>query len=131
MTPRIEERVGQRLARGTELCVVADVNTVTAEVAVPQEDLAYVRAGQPATLKLNPYPTRTFEGTVTRLGARLREQGADRVLIAEVRVENPGEVLKTGMLGFGKVHAGRRSIGFLLLRHPARYFWSRLWPLLP
>ena len=89
--------------------MVADVNTVTAEVAVPQEDLAYVRAGQPATLKLNPYPTRTFEGTVTRLGARLREQGADRVLIAEVRVENPGEVLKTGMLGFGKVHAGRRD----------------------
>jgi biotin carboxyl carrier protein len=34
VTPRIEERVGQHLESGGELCVVADVRTVTAEVAV-------------------------------------------------------------------------------------------------
>jgi RND family efflux transporter MFP subunit len=131
VTPRIEERVGQLLPRGVEFCVVADIGIITAEVAVPEEDVAFVRTGQPATLKMNPYPTRTFEGTVTRVGARMREQGAERVLIAEVRVENPGETLKTGMQGVGKIRAGTRSIAFLLLRNPARYLWSRIWPLLP
>ncbi|MGE5276545.1 MAG: efflux RND transporter periplasmic adaptor subunit [Acidobacteriota bacterium] len=131
VTPRIEERVGQFFHRGEELCVVADVNTVTAEVAVPEADASLVAPGQPVSLKINPYPTRTFPGRVERLGARIREQGEDRFLIAEVRAENPGALLKTGMLGTGKIRAGTRSIATLLLRKPVRYLWRKIWPLLP
>jgi RND family efflux transporter MFP subunit len=131
VTPRIEERVGQYLKRGEELCVVADAGTVTAEVAVPESDASLLRPGEPASLKLNPYPGRTFRGVVSRVGARLREQGEDRFLIAEVRVENPDGALRTGMLGMGKVRIGRRSLATLLLRKPARYLWSKVWPLLP
>lgn len=131
VTPRVEERVGQLLRRGEELCVVADVGSVMAEVAVAEADLSLVRPGQAVSLKINPYPTRTFSGTLSRLGARVREEGEDRFLIAEVRAENPNGLLKTGMLGTGKVWAGRRSIATLLLRKPARYLWKKIWPLLP
>jgi RND family efflux transporter MFP subunit len=131
VTPRIEERVGQRLARGAELCVVADAGVVIAEVAVPEEEVSSIKTGLPAALKMNPYPTRTFAGTVSRVGARMRETGEDRVLVAEVRVENPDGALKTGMLGTGKIRAGSKSIAALLLRQPARYLWSKIWPLLP
>ena len=62
VTPRLEERVGQNLARGAELCVVADVASVTAEVAVPEGDASLIQPGQPAELKWNPYPSRTFRG---------------------------------------------------------------------
>ena len=131
VTPRIEERVGQRLARGAELCVVANSDVVIAEVSVPEEEVSSIRTGLPAALKMNPYPTRTFAGTVSRVGARLRENGQERVLVAEVRVENADEALKTGMLGTGKIRAGSKSIAALLLRQPIRYIWSRIWPLLP
>jgi cobalt-zinc-cadmium efflux system membrane fusion protein len=131
VTPRIEERVGQFFPRGEELCVIADVGTVTAEVAVPEADASLVKTGQRVSLKLNPYPTRTFGGTVARLGARVREEGEDHFLIAEVRAENPGRILKTGMLGTGKVWAGRRSVASLILRKPVRYLWRKIWPLLP
>ena len=40
-------------------------------------------------------------------------------------------MLKTGMLGTGKIRAGRRSIATLLLRKPARWLWRKIWPLLP
>jgi RND family efflux transporter MFP subunit len=131
VTPRIEERAGQYFRRGEELCVVADVGTVTAELAVPEGDISLVKRGQRVSLKMNPYPTHTFAGTVARLGARVREEGEDRFLIAEVRAENPDGVLKTGMLGTGKVWAGRRSIATLLVRRPARWLWRKIWPLLP
>jgi RND family efflux transporter MFP subunit len=131
VTPRIEERVGQRLVRGTEFCVVADAGVVIAEVAVPEEEVSSIKTGLPVALKMNPYPTRTFAGTVSRVGARLRDSGQDRVLVAEVRVENPDGALKTGMLGTGKIRAGSKSIATLLLRQPARYVWSKIWPLLP
>ncbi|HEV8255058.1 MAG TPA: GAF domain-containing protein [Vicinamibacteria bacterium] len=131
VTPRLEERVGQSLARGDELCVIADVASITAEVAIPEEDVAVVQAGQRVDLKLNPYPTRTFEGQVRRVGARIREEGQDRFAIAEVSVANTDGALKTGMLGRAKVLAGHRRIGALLARKPGRYLYSRLWPLLP
>ncbi|MEP6993075.1 MAG: GAF domain-containing protein [Acidobacteriota bacterium] len=131
VTPRIEERVGQVLARGAEFCVVADAGSLTAEVAVPEGDIALVRPGQPAILKLNTFPTRTFGGVVTRLGARLREQGDDRFLIAEVRVDGGGETIRSGMLGVGKIRTERRSIAYLLVRRPARYLWAKIWPMLP
>lgn len=131
VTPRLEERIGQLLERGTELCVVADVGTVTAEVAVPEEDAALLREGQKADVKLNPYPTRTFEGEVARVGARIREDGKDRFVIAEVRLANPEGALKTGMLGKAKVRAGNRRIITLLLRKPARWLYNKLWPMFP
>ena len=59
-------------------------------------------------VKLNPYPTRTFRGTVERVGARIREEGGERFVVAEVRLANPDGALKTGMLGRGKIVAGDR-----------------------
>lgn len=131
VTPRLEERQGQTLARGDELCVIADMGSVTAEVAVPEEEVSLIRPGQHVDLKLNPYPTRTFAAEITRLGARIREEGGERFAIAEARVANPEGALKTGMLGRAKILAGRRPIAVLLLRKPARYVYQKLWPLLP
>jgi multidrug resistance efflux pump len=131
LTPRLQERVGQSVERGAEFAVVGDVGAVTAEVAIPEPDAAYVRAGSPVALKLNPLPTRTFHATVTRVGARIREDGEDRYLVAEVNVNNSDGALKAGMVGRGKIRAGNRSIAVLLLRRPARWIYNKIWPLLP
>jgi multidrug efflux pump subunit AcrA (membrane-fusion protein) len=131
VTPRLEERVGQNLSRGAEFCVVADVGTVSVEVAVPEEDSSLLRPGQAVDVKVNPYPTRSFHGEVTRVGARIREEGKDRFVIAEVNLANSDGSLKTGMLGRAKVRAGQRKIITLLLRKPARWLYGKVWPLLP
>lgn len=131
VTPRIQERVGQNLAKGAELCVVADVATVTAEVAVPEEDAALLAPGQRAGVKLHPYPTRTFQGQVTRVGAQVREEGKERYVVAEVALPNTDGLLKTGMLGQAKIVAHRSNIATFLLRRPARWLYGKLWPLLP
>ncbi|MGH9368573.1 MAG: efflux RND transporter periplasmic adaptor subunit, partial [Thermoanaerobaculia bacterium] len=131
VTPRLEERVGQNLSRGAEFCVVADVGTVAAEVAIPEEDSSLILSGQPAEAKLFPYPTRTFSGEVIRVGARIREEGKDRFVVAEVSISNSDGLLKTGMLGRAKIRVGQRRIVTLLLRKPARWLFNKLWPLLP
>jgi GAF domain-containing protein/biotin carboxyl carrier protein len=131
VTPRLEERVGQNLPRGGELCVVADVGSVTAEVAIAEEDATLLAPKQPADVKLNPFPTRTFHGTVSLVGARVREEGESRFVIAEVRIDNPEGSIKTGTVGRAKIRVGSRSIATLLLRRPARWLWAKVWPLLP
>jgi GAF domain-containing protein/biotin carboxyl carrier protein len=131
VTPRLEERVGQNLPLGTELCVVADVGSVTAEVAIAEEDSTLLTPRQPADVKLNPFPTRTFHGIVSLVGARVREEGESRFVIAEVGIDNPDGSIKTGMVGRAKIRVGTRSIATLLLRRPARWLWAKVWPLLP
>lgn len=131
VTPRIEERVGQFLGRGAEFCVVADAKAVTTEVAVPESDAALIRVGQKATLKFHPYPGRSFRGSVERVAARIREEGDERFLIAEVAIANPEGILKTGMLGTGKISVGTRRVVTALFRKPVRYLWTKIWPLLP
>jgi RND family efflux transporter MFP subunit len=131
VTPHIEQRVGQALARGAELATVADTLGVTAEVAVPEAEAAFVKAGQPVALKLNPFPTRVFRGSVERVGAELRQEGEESFVVAEARVDNADAALRAGMLGAGKITTGRQSLGAALLRKPLRYLWLRIWPLLP
>jgi RND family efflux transporter MFP subunit len=130
VTPRIEERVGQFLTRGTELCVVADVGSVVAEVAVPEADASLIRAGEGVALKLNPYPTRLFRGKVMRPGSHVRQEGEERFVIAEVRVDSPAG-LKTGMLGKAKVSTIKVPLITAIFRKPVRYVWKRIWPILP
>ena len=87
--------------------------------------MARIRTGDRVTLKLNPYPTRGFVGTVSRVGAQVREEDKERFVIAEVKVDNPDGSLKTGMLGQAKISTRRAPVVVTLLRKPARYFWKR------
>jgi len=131
VTHRLDERVGQFLPAGAELAVLAETSFLLVEVAIPERDATLLAEGQNVTLKMNAYPTRIFRGSVSRLGAAVREEGEERFIIAETRVENPGGLLKPGMLGTAKVSTGRRPLFVALLRRPARWVASKLWPLLP
>jgi hypothetical protein len=131
VTPRIEERVGQFLTKGSEFCVVADVGNVLAEVAVPESEVSLIHSGESVALKLNPFPTRVFRGVLTRPGSHVREDEKERFVIAEVQVECPPGVLKTGMQGKAKVSTVRAPIAVAIFRKPARFLWNKLWPLLP
>jgi RND family efflux transporter MFP subunit len=131
VTPRIEERVGQFLGKGSELCVVADVASVLAEVGVPENDISLIHAEEDVSLKLNPFPTRTFRGVLKRPGSHVRDDEKERFVVAEVQVENAAGLLKTGMQGKAKISTVRVPIAVAIFRKPARYLWNRLWPLLP
>ena len=131
LTPRLEERVGQLLAPGTEFAVLADTSAVLVDVAVPERDASLLADGQKVDVKVNSYPYRTFPGTVVRLGAAIREEGEERFVIAETRIENSEGLLRPGMLGKAKVSTGPQRVLRVVLRKPARWLWSRLWPLLP
>jgi RND family efflux transporter MFP subunit len=131
VTPRIEERVGQFMTKGNELCVIADAGRVLAEVGVPESDVALVKAGEHVSLKLNPYPTRTFSGTLTRPGTHVREEGEDRFVVAEVEIEDHANLLRTGMQGKAKVATKIVPLVIAIFRKPARYVWTKIWPILP
>jgi hypothetical protein len=98
---------------------------------VPETEASLIRVGESVALKLNPYPTRLFRGTLVRPGTHVREEGLERFVVAEVQIDEPSGLLKTGMQGQAKVSTIKVPIGVAIFRKPARYFWNKLWPVLP
>lgn len=130
ITPRLDEKAGRFLESGAEVFVLADMSDVTVEVAVPEEDATELRPGEPISVKVNPYPGRTFRGIVDRVGAVVHEEGEKRFVIAESRIANVDAALKPGMVGRAKVAVARHSLAWALFRRPVRWLWLRLWPIL-
>ena len=75
-----------------ELFHLAAIGKIRVYVAVPQAYAAAVKVGGKATLTLDEYPGRSFEGTIARNSNAIDQ--ASRTLNVEVDVDNPkGELL--------------------------------------
>ena len=131
-TPRMKEKVGQLVSKGTLIAEVHDLRTIEAEIAVPEQEIADVQVGQPVVLKARSYPTESFEGTVTAIApAAVRpDEALDQKKIIRVitKIDNAPLLLKSQMTGNAKVYSGKRSIAELMTRRLVRYlrveFWS-------
>jgi RND family efflux transporter MFP subunit len=131
ITPKIEEKRGQFIRRGEVFCETADINPVIIEAAVPEDDIGLVSPNQEVWLKPNAFPSQKFVGRVTQISPQgTTEQGA-RVFIVRAEIENPEQMLRTGMVGRVKILTGPRSVGFVLLRDPLRWLQKTIWTWLP
>ena len=86
---------GQMVDPGMKLYRLADLGLVWVQAQIYEQDLAYVKLGQEATVTLAYLPDREFRGRVTYLYPNVDE----KTRTARVRMEfhNPGFFLKPGM----------------------------------
>ena len=91
---------------------ISDLTTVWMVCDVYESDMANVRVGQPADIKLNAYPDRILKGTISNIGSILDPN----IRAAKVRIElaNPGGTMRPGMYGtatlFGKEKRSYTSV---------------------
>jgi GAF domain-containing protein len=130
-TPRVDERVGERLARGDVFCEVVDPASQAVELSVYEQDAGIVRAGMPVKIKLNAYPTRSLRGEVERIGVAAAPAESGPAVLLRVRLAAGAPALVTGMTGRAKVSTGLVPLGRVVFRRPARWIWSWLWGWLP
>ena len=91
---------GQMVDAGMRIYRLADLGLVWVQAQVYEQDLAYLKLGQEALVKLAYLPDREFRGRVTYIYPNVDE----KTRTAKVRMEfhNPGYSLKPGM--FATVH---------------------------
>jgi RND family efflux transporter MFP subunit len=126
-TPHVENFVGRRLAFGDHFAEVVDSSHASVDVALDQDDVPLLKAGQAAVVKLDGFPTRRFRGEVTVVSPKGELEGEQRVFFARVAVPNPEGVIRAGMQGHGKVSVGWRAAGYVLFRGPAGWMYSKFW----
>jgi len=83
---------------------ISDLTTVWIVCDVYENDMANVRLGESAEIKLNAYPDKILKGTISNIGSILDPS----IRTAKVRIEvaNPGQMMRPGMFAsatlFGK-----------------------------
>ncbi len=86
---------GTRIAPGMNVYRIADLSRVWVEGDVFEKDLSLVRLGQPAIVRLEAYPGRTFHGAVTYVYPTVSVEA--RTGRIRVELPNPELQLRPGM----------------------------------
>jgi transcriptional regulator with GAF, ATPase, and Fis domain/multidrug resistance efflux pump len=126
-TPALQSAVGEHLNAGDTFAKVLDVSSVVVDVSVAQSDVALVRPGDGAVIKLDSYPQRTLRGAVQVVSPVAQANDDGRTFAARVPLANREAILRAGMSGHGKIFVGFRPAGYVLLRKPALWAWQTLW----
>ena len=138
VTPKVEDKTGTMLKAGDTFCEIVAQDRMAAEMSVPETDLPLVQPGEKIALKLNAFPTITFNGNVERLGAQTHTDSGDQYFLVRAIFENTGGSARDGMVGRARIqsHGGWFSsgwypIGYVILRSPFRWIWQKAWVWLP
>jgi Cu(I)/Ag(I) efflux system membrane fusion protein len=98
---------GMRFMPGDTLYQVADLSSVWVVADVFEQDIAQVRTGAMAKVRINAYPDKVFEGRVTYVYPTLNPE--TRTVPVRVELANPGQLLKPAMFAQVEVPVGGKG----------------------
>jgi len=96
---------GITYAGNTGSLIIADLSHVWVIVDVYENDLASIRLGQHADIRINAFPGKVFSGTISDIGAIL--DPSIRTAKVRIQVNNPGGELRIGMFVTATLTTGR------------------------
>lgn len=114
--------VGVQNMPGSLLMTIADLSVITTEVMVDESDIAGVRLGQSAQVKVDAFPHRAFSGRVTEIGntaviratgqaaaqsATSSQQAKDFKVV--ITLQNPEANLRPGLSATAEVVTARKE----------------------
>jgi GAF domain-containing protein/biotin carboxyl carrier protein len=128
LTPRLEEKVGERLERGDVLCEIARLDPAHVEVQISEEDVGDVRVGTGARMKVLSYPNIQFRGRVISVAPEgISPPGKAASFTVTVECSNPDLVLLAGMSGRAKLETGVSPLLWNVLRPLGRALHMKFW----
>ncbi len=105
--------IGTMNNAGTVLMTISDLSVIEAVMEVDETDVPQVSVGQKATLLIDAYPDRTFDGVVTEVGSSPIAAAAGSTagidFEVKIRIENPPEALKPGLSVTADIATGSRE----------------------
>jgi HlyD family secretion protein len=94
---------------GTTLLKMADLNLVQVNTLVDETDIGKVRPGLSASITVDAYPNRPFEGVVLKIEPQATVQQNVTMFPVAVRIDNRDGMLRPGMNADVEIHVGRRD----------------------
>lgn len=143
---QLKQMVHQLVHKGDLIAKVHDFKTITAEIAVSEQEIADVQTGQAVALKVRAYPERVFPGKVTEIATTVQVAGSSNssaftsstnspgsagkstnTVLVTTEIDNSAALLKPGMTGIAKIYCGQRRLIDLVTRRLSRTFRVEFW----
>ncbi|HWC98344.1 MAG TPA: efflux RND transporter periplasmic adaptor subunit [Candidatus Sulfopaludibacter sp.] len=116
------------LDNSPNLFTIADLSTVWILCDVYENNLAQVRMGEPAEIRLNAYPDRVFRGVVDNIGPILDPNL--RTAKVRLQVRNPG-MMRMGMFVTATFHGQNKETRTLVPATAVLHLHDRDWVYVP
>jgi len=94
---------------GTTLLRMADLSEVQVRTLVDESDVGQIRPGQPASITVEAYADRTFEGEVLKIEPQATVQQNVTMFAVLTRIANRGRLLRPGMNADVEIVLGREE----------------------
>ncbi len=119
------DRVGERMAPGETLCVVADLSGMRAMIELPEQDIVLLKPGAPARLRLVGDPAVVLRGQVSQVSWE-PQSGAERRYRAWLALDG-GREIRAGQSAMARVVVQPRTLASRFVRWLARWTRIDLW----
>ena len=131
-TPKMKQKIGQKVEQGELIAKVHELKIITAEIDISELEIADVKLGQQVVLKARSYPAEDFYGTVLSIApAAISDEentAGAKIIRVTSKIDNEDILLKSQMTGNAKIFCGKRRLFDLVTRRLVRYirveFWS-------
>ena len=94
---------------GSVLLKMADLNLVQVRTLVDETDIGKIQVGQLATVTVDAYPARPFQGSVLKIEPQAQTEQNVTMFPVLVRIDNRGGLLRPGMNAEVEVHVGQQQ----------------------
>lgn len=98
--------LGAMVDASHQILTLVDTRVLWVDAEIYERDIAQVRLGQQAAVRVPAYPDEVFEGTVVHVGDVVRPE--TRTIAVRVEVSNAGQRLKPGMFANVIFQTGER-----------------------
>lgn len=106
-----QAEVGEVIAAGTPLFVLADIKKVVVSAFIPEGELHQVTIGQPAAVSIAAL-NKTFTGKITDVGAIA--DATSRAFSIKIDIENPDLLIRPGMIAEVKINSKTETRNILV-----------------
>ncbi len=93
---------------GTVLLKMADLGLVQVRTLVDETDIGKIQVGQRATVTVDAFPNRPFDGSVLKIEPQAQTEQNVTMFPVLVRIDNRAGLLRPGMNAEVEIHVGER-----------------------
>lgn len=123
----MDRHISPPVRTGDGIFEIAPMGGLWAELAVPDDGIAWVKIGQQGELAITARPDKKIAFTVERITPVAEVRKSKNVFLVRVRLAESPEWLRPGMEGPASIVVGRRSYGWLWTHDLIDWIRLHLW----
>ena len=127
----LSQSLGAPVEAGQVLFEVAPLREYRLSLRVDERDIRDIRVGQTGEVILAALPGSRFPFTITRITPVSVSEEGQNLFTVEASLDEPHDMLRPGMEGFGKVEVDRRKLIWIWTHDLVDWVRLRIWSWLP